>query len=489
MIMDTFEPHGQGRRRSYLSRPAARRVVVGAALLVALSSVGFASALPGSASPRTHLVGAQPDGSLASLQWALPVSPVGRQLAWLIGAASRPPIPASEIRAHFDATVLAQVSPQAINHVLAGLQAIGEWRIVTLDAGTTPGALAANVVEGSTRLGVEISVDGRGLISGLLFQPAVALPSPPKSWKQLDAELSSLAPDVGFEAATLSARGRCTPVHALSPSTARPLGSMFKLFVLGAVARAVRAGTLSWGQPVALDAKLTSLPSGVLQVDPPGTKYSVAQYAQVMISSSDNTAADRLAALVSRDAAEAQVRRWSEHATLDTPLLRTRELFVLKYADFPRYADAYLALSPKARAGYLDRVVDAVPLSAVNASQADLAAPRKIDEIEWFASPADLCHAFAGLFGQAGGSPSSPVSAAMSLNDGGLGLSRATWSLVWFKGGSEPGVLTLGYLARNRSGRVVVVVALLSNQHKSIDESTVAPRLLSIVRGAFQMAG
>jgi hypothetical protein len=50
-------------------------------------------------------------------------------------------------------------------------------------------------------------------------------------------------------------------------------------------------------------------------------------------------------------------------------------------------------------------------------------------------------------------------------------------------------VLTLGYLARNRSGRVVVVVALLSNQHKSIDESTVAPRLLSIVRGAFQMAG
>jgi hypothetical protein len=77
----------------------------------------------------------------------------------------------------------------------------------------------------------------------------------------------------------------------------------------------------------------------------------------------------------------------------------------------------------------------------------------------------------------------------MSLNDGGLGLSRATWSLVWFKGGSEPGVLTLGYLARNRSGRVVVVVALLSNQHKSIDESTVAPRLLSIVRGAFQMAG
>ena len=486
---DSIEPHGQGGRRRYLPRPAARRVVLGAALLVTVSSVGFSSSPPGSASPRTDLARGKPGASLASLQWALPVSPVGRQLGWLVGAASRPPIPASEIRAHFDATFLGQVSPQALNRVLAGLQVVGEWRIVTLDAGTSPGGLAANVVEGSTRVGVEISVDGQGLISGLFLQPATALPSPPKSWKQLDAELSALAPDVGLEAATVSASGRCTPVHALFGSTARPLGSMFKLFVLGAVARAVRAGTLSWGETVALDRKLMSLPSGVLQVDPPGTKYSVAQYAQVMISSSDNTAADRLAALVGRDAVEAQVRRWSGHAALDTPFLRTRELFVLKYADYPRYADAYLALPAKARAGYLERVVDGIPLSAVGASPADLATPRKIDEIEWFASPADLCHAFAGLFGQAGGSPSSPVSAAMSLNDGGLGLGRATWPLVWFKGGSEQGVLTLGYLARNRSGRVVVVVALLSNPHQSLDESAVAPRLLSIMRGAFQMAG
>ena len=216
MKLNRFELRGQGRRRWYLSRPAARRVVVGAALLVVLSSTGFSTAPPGSANPRTHLAGGQPGGSRPSLQWALPVSPVGRQLGWLLGAASRPPIPASEIRGHFDARFLGQISPQALNRVLAGLQVIGEWRIVTLDAGTTPGALAANVVEGSTRFGVEISVDGRGLISGLLVQPAVALPSPPRSWKQLDAELSALAPDVGFEAATVSASGTCTPVDAVS---------------------------------------------------------------------------------------------------------------------------------------------------------------------------------------------------------------------------------------------------------------------------------
>ena len=237
---------------------------------------------------------------------------------------------------------------------------------------------------------------------------------------------------------------------------------------------------------MALQANLTSLPSGVLQVEPAGTAYTVAQYAELMISSSDNTAADRLAALVGRGAIEAQVRRWSSHVSLDTPFLRTREFFVLKYADYPRYADAYLALSPKARDGYLGRVVDKVSLSAIHLSQAELVSPRQIDDIEWFASPSDLCRAFAGLYADAHSSSLTPIATAMSLNDGGLGLNPLTWPQVWFKGGSETGVLTLGFLARDRSGRVVVVVALLSNPRGSLDEATVATELLSIVRGSVQ---
>ena len=94
---------------------------------------------------------------------------------------------------------------------------------------------------------------------------------------------------------------------------------MFKLFVLGAVAHAVKQGALAWDQSVALEAHLVSLPSGVLQVDPAGTKFSLAQFAEILISSSDNTAADRLAALVGRQAVETQVRGWSAHSSLDAP--------------------------------------------------------------------------------------------------------------------------------------------------------------------------
>ncbi|MGA9078084.1 MAG: serine hydrolase [Acidimicrobiales bacterium] len=425
--------------------------------------------------------------SSPSLQWALPGSPVGRQLDWLVAAASHPPVAAAELRAHFDATFLGQVSPKEFNAAIASLHVSGAWRIVTLDAGAA-GVLDANVVSGGTRLGVEIAVDSKGLIDGLLVQPSPALPAPPTSWKALEAKLSTLASDVGFEAATLSPRGACTPLRTISPTTARPLGSMFKLFVLGAVAHAVKRGTASWDQPVALEANLTSLPSGVLHVDPAGTKFSLAQFAEIMISSSDNTAADRLAALVGRQAVESQVRAWSAHPSLDTPFLRTRELFVLKYADYPHYADAYLALPPTSRAGYLTRVVDQVPLSAVDISASDLGTPRAIDSIEWFASPSDLCRAFAGLYADAHGPSAAPIAAAMSLNDGGLGLSPTQWPEVWFKGGSETGVLTLGYLARDRQGKVVVVAVQLSDPRKSIDEATVAPELLSILRGAFKLA-
>ena len=481
------QPRRVGRRGG---RP--RRVgwiaTIGVATILATSFVNAASMSPGLASARPGSTPRISSGPSRSLQWALPASPVGRQLRWLIDVASHPPVSAAELRAHFDATFLGQVTPKEFNAALASLHVSGAWRIVTLDAGVAAGVLDANVVSGGTRFGVEIAVDPKGLIGGLLVQPSPALPALPTSWKALEARLSTLAPDVGFEAATLSPRGACTPLRTISPTTARPLGSMFKLFVLGAVAHAVKRGTASWDQPVALEANLTSLPSGVLQVDPAGTRFSLAQFAEIMISSSDNTAADRLAALVGRQAVETQVRAWSAHAPLDMPFLRTRELFVLKYADYPHYADAYLALPPTSRAGYLTRVVDEVPLSAVDISASDLGTPRAVDSIEWFASPSDLCRAFTGLYAEAHGPSAAPIAAAMSLNDGGLGLSPKQWPEVWFKGGSETGVLSLGYLARDRRGKVVVVAVLLSDPRKSIDEGTVAPELLSILRGAFRLA-
>jgi hypothetical protein len=69
-----------------------------------------------------------------------------------------------------------------------------------------------------------------------------------------------------------------------------------------------------------------------------------------------------------------------------------------------------------------------------------------------------------------------------------MGLAREAWPQVWFKGGSEPGVLTLGYLARSAGGRVVVVVLELSDPSKTIPSSATLPAL-SIVRAGITLAG
>ncbi len=420
-----------------------------------------------------------------SLTWALPKFAVGRQLGWLLSAAPHAPLPAAEIEQHFDQTFLAAAPPAEINEVLGKYP--GTWRVVSLDAGTAQTALVAGIVAGTAELGVAIATDSSGLISGARLTPAPSLSPSPASWQALDAAASGLAPDVSFEAATLGADGSCEPLNTVAPTAPRPLGSMFKLSVLGALADAVSAGRLSWQQPIALSASLRSLPSGSLQIEPAGTRYTVSQLADLMISSSDNTAADELSALVGRSAVEAQVRLTSAHGRLDVPFLRTRELFQLKYDDYPSYADAYLALSPAARLAYLQTVIDRLPLSGVTATTAALASPRDVDTIEWLASPSDLCAQFARLYKDAGQASLGPVSAALSFNDGGIGLNRSTWPLVWFKGGSETGVLTLGYLARSAAGRVDVVVLELSDPRHAIP-SSVALSALSLVHAAFGLA-
>ena len=67
-----------------------------------------------------------------------------------------------------------------------------------------------------------------------------------------------------------------------------------------------------------------------------------------------------------------------------------------------------------------------------------------------------------------------------------MGLDPARWPTVWFKGGSEPGVLTLGYLATNSKGQTFVVVAMLSDPAAALSPSAEAG-LLAIVRGAFHL--
>jgi len=407
---------------------------------------------------------------------------VGKQLSWFLCAMASTPLSRQVIDAHFDSHFLGQVTVAGVNSALAQVPAPRGASLVGL-LSQDPASLVAVATFGKTKLTVTIEVDGSGLISGLLLRPY--LPASPTSWAKIDRDLAALAPDTSFLAARVSSHGICTPIHQVASSTARPLGSMFKLFVLGALAHQIAAGRVAWNQELTVTNALKSTGSGSLQYSPAGTRVSVQETATKMISISDNTAADMLIHLVGRSAVEAQVRQWSDHAALDNPFLTTRELFLLKDADYPVLANKYLSLDPSRRAAFLASSVDPLPLSRLQGGWPE---PRDIDTIEYFASPDDICRAFAGLQQLATQPGLAPIGSVLSVNNGDLGLSPAQWPTVWFKGGSEPGVLTLGYLATNSGGQSFVVVAMASNPTAALPAlATIS--LLEMAGGAFRLAG
>ncbi|MEV4456643.1 serine hydrolase [Microbispora sp. NPDC049633] len=442
--------------------------LVSAALALAVAATAAPAAAAAAAAGTTAAPTPAPTGTPQ-----IPDSPVGGQLRWLLTAAAALPIPEDQIRAHFSAGFLAQVPPAQLNEVL---QSLGGLRLESLSE-ATPTSLSGLVTTGQGRLQITMAVDGDGRIDGLGFtleqRPA------PGSWAELDKRLRALAPRVGFLAAEVRGNGTCRPVHTLAPDTPRPLGSMFKLYVLGATAEQVKKGRLSWDTPLTIRPGLKSLPSGTLQDRPDNSTVSVREAAKLMISISDNTGADLLIDKVGRARVETRMSTWSRHASLNRPFLTTRELFLLKGADYPRLAKTYLSLDRSRRYRYLDTTVARTPLSEVK----PWAKPRDIGRLEWLASPGDVCRAFAGL--SALNTP--PLDEAMSANDAGLGLDPKAWTTVWYKGGSEPGVLAMGYLARDAAGRTYVVTALTSDPDTALDETAAAPELLALVRGSFAM--
>ena len=460
----------------------ARIVIMFALVALALLLVACGSA----ATPSSSATSA---GASSTLKSGVPVpdTPAGAQARWLIGATAHLPIPEGEVRAHFDAGFLGKVSPATLNQALKGAADMSVVSITTDE----PRALVVIVAIGSehgAQAQVSLAVDGGGLISSLLIGPVPApTPAPPTSWEGVDAAIHSVAPDVHLLVGKITGNS-FQDLHSIAPDTPAPLGSAFKLYVLDALGEAVAAGKVTWDQMLTVTSQLKSLSSGQLQDQPDGTRVSVKDVAAKMISISDNTAADMMIDLVGRPAIEAALTAAGiVDPSPDRPFLTTREMFTLKLDQWPTLAQQYVGADEAGRRELLAGTVDKAALPDLTAAAA-WTAPRDIDSIEWFASANDLCRAFISLSALAGRPGLSPIAEVLSINGGSLQLDPAQWKATWFKGGSEPGVLALAYLATTQSGQSYMVAALTEDPTKAIDEATAIPVLLSAVKGAFILA-
>jgi hypothetical protein len=299
-------------------------------------------------------------------------------------------------------------------------------------------------------------------------------------WTGIDTRLAGLGTRVSFAAARIDPDGQCRIAHGLDPDTRRPMASAFKLYVLGALAQFVAEGRASWGEQLAIRDDWKSLPSGTLQDRPAGTLLPLSEYAGYMISISDNTATDHLIHRLGRDALARQLSLFGHRRPrANVPFLTTKAFFQLKATPDTTRAPHYLALPRHERVAAV-RELERLPLPDVRETWP---LPYHIDEIEWFASPADVCHAYAGLLRL----DQPEIHHALSLNGGGLDLDASRFPAVWYKGGSEPGVATLHDLARTAGGYALATSLMVSDPTTPLDIVDVAARARAVIRDAFHL--
>ena len=280
--------------------------------------------------------------------------------------------------------------------------------------------------------------------------------------------LDKLAADIralpGTTGLGIYALGEGAPrlVAGIAPDKAMPLGSAFKLWVLGELAREVSAGERKWSDVVAIGP--ASLPSGITQNWPPGSPVTIQTLATLMISISDNTATDTLVSLEGE-----QLDRFVTQAGVPrlAPVLTTRQMFALKSPANADLATQWAtSLAPSARRTLLDGNAARLRTTPVDPMMF-AGKPTKIDTLEWFASPAETAGILDWLRKQGGETPL-PL---LAINPGIDPTTRGKFDYVGFKGGSEPGVVTLNFLVRRKDGRWLAIAAGWHRNDAGVEEN------------------
>ena len=405
----------------------------------------------------------------------LPDTPAGQQLAWVVSIINgEREIPDSTgIEANFAPSFLDILPASDLIATFQQLQAaLAPLEVTEIVGLETP--LMLNVVT-STRDGSQIVVsisveDGDDhLIDGLLFAPydqqEIEFPTF-GSWEEVSDALASDSGSFGISVSHLNGED-LEPVNQVQEDVAFAIGSLFKLYVLAAVITTIEAGDLAWSDEIEVVEEYLSYPSGVTQSEPLGTMISVQVLASRMISISDNTATDLLLHHIGRDAVEQALGTLGNSVPeLNRPFLSTREMFLLKLGDEDT-RNAFVAANEADRRAQLDELSRASlpPISDVVA----WTSPVAVDTIEWFATMRDIEHALLWLRDAWARPGLEPVKDIMMANLG-LPFDRDIWSLVAFKGGSEPGVLALGWLLERSDGEVFTFALAVNDTTTPLDQ-------------------
>nr|UXE45506.1 hypothetical protein Hi04_10k_c4996_00017 [uncultured bacterium] len=283
--------------------------------------------------------------------------------------------------------------------------------------------------------------DAEGRFTMVFFHPAELPPVPlGEAVEALGALHGQTSVLVLTDGAERSARRADEPMA---------VGSSFKLAMLAVLRDDVDKKRRSWTDIVALRAADRSTPTGLLQNWPEGSRLTLESLASLMISQSDNTAADTLLHVIGRDRVESLSSR-------NRPLLSTRELSILKADGNGGQLARYQAGDESARRAILADIATQ-PAPGKNRVHSK---PTALD-VEWLFTARELC----ALMSKVQDLP------LMSINTG--PARAADWDHVAYKGGSEPGVINMTTWMR-KGARSHCVSATWNDPASSVDDGAFA---------------
>lgn len=407
-------------------------------------------------------------------------------------AAHAAPSPAYQARAEQLLRILGAPGGESIFFSTLFLDAVpvDRWRAIAAELRAQHGkplALGAVRVESATAGQVEIRYARATVGFTLVVAPqaphvvvglhVVGVSTAGDSLDKVAAEIAALPGTTGFAIARLTDTG---PQMRYGRRADVPMatGSSFKLYILAELARAVAAGERRWSDVVPLGPKSFS---GRLTAWPDKAPMTLHSLATAMIAESDNSATDTLLLASGRDKVDA-MRVATGHADPAgaLPILSTAEAFALK---MPANADLrrlYVAGSPDARRALLRDQAGRLTADRVDiGSVAEV--PTAIDSIEWFVAPRDMIALLDWLRGHGGAAL--PI---LAVQPGIAPADAKRWRYLGYKGGSEPGVMAMSFLAQAQDGRWYAVSASWNNPAARLDEAAFAAlvtRALNLLAG------
>ena len=173
-----------------------------------------------------------------------------------------------------------------------------------------------------------------------------------KSWHDIDAVLGRTGARYSYQVAKVD-DGHCDPLAGTNTRESLPLASIFKLYVLHALAGAIKNGTASWDDQLTVTDKSRAVGSSGLEL-PAGAHVSVRTAAEKMIATSDNMATDLLIGRLGTHAIEEALVTAGHHDPASmTPFPTMYELFSVGWGqpDLREPVGAWITASPCPAAG------------------------------------------------------------------------------------------------------------------------------------------